>query len=183
VQKLIDQTKRQLGLMGVEYTSLHLRGKYTRIEEDPHAVAKALRCAASLGRTTDATRHPSSHRPIFVASDSATMAHMAVRLAKQQQQEQEEQQQYNWSRPVVARTDYHQHPPLHIDTGADFLNAKSDDWKRHNVSEYHSVFADLFLLSDAQCVAAGIGNYGKWGSLLSKNVSCFANYETGEGCP
>ena len=85
-------------------------------------------------------------------------------------------------RRVVARRDLEQWPPLHLDRGADFLK-NSDDWRNHKVSEYYGIFVDLWLLGDASCVTVGKGHYGKWGRALSRNVSCFADYNKGIGCP
>jgi hypothetical protein len=61
--------------------------------------------------------------------------------------------------------------PLHLDRGIGFLQ-KSDGWKNLSASAFYNVFVDLYLLAGSQCVAHGIGGYGKWGSLLSSNSSC-----------
>jgi hypothetical protein len=160
VQDIVDRTQRVLGLQNVPYTSLHLRMKYTSISSNAEQVWSALTCAERVG-------DPSS--PIFVASDSGEMALLATRLAVER----------NLTRRVVARVEY---PSLHIDMGADYLNPRSEDWKSHNASEYYTVFSDLLLLGDSTCVVGGTGSYGKWGSQLSRNASCFANYVTREGC-
>jgi len=137
--------------------------KYTSLDQNEENVWRALQCAEKIGH---------ANAPIFVASDSGEMAAIATQLAIKR----------NFTRTVVARNDFDIYPSLHIDMGADFFNPRSDDWKNHNASEYYTVFSDLLLLGDSSCVVAGTGNYGRWGSQLSKNVSCFGNYATGDGC-
>jgi hypothetical protein len=163
IRQIVDTTQSDLGLADRPYTSVHLRMKYTSVDRDEDTVWRALLCAAKIG-------HPEA--PIFVASDSGEMAAWAARIAAER----------GLNRTVVARNDYHLHPSLHMDMGSDFFNPRSDDWRNHNASEYYTVFSDLLLLGDASCVVAGTGSYGKWGSQLSRNVSCFGNYMTGEGC-
>lgn len=201
VQQLIDQTKHQLGLSPLPpsssssdpdagYTALHLRTKYTSVNEDERPIQRAIQCATWLAsRTTGAAgrggpnnnnNSSSSHTTgkIFVASDNVNVIQMSERLAKNNMAATLR----NHNIEVVVRQDYDAYPPLHIDIGNDYLISTSQDWKNRPPSDFYGVFVDLLLLGGATCVVSGIGNYGLWARLLSKNYSCYANYIS-DNCP
>lgn len=65
--------------------------------------------------------------------------------------------------PIVPLV--HPEEPLHLDK-ADSIDPR----------KYYNVFVDLFLLAGANCIAHGVGGYGRFGVLLSQNASCFLTY-------
>ena len=62
--------------------------------------------------------------------------------------------------------------PLHLDRGMSFFKRNSKEFTTHGPHEYYDTFVDLYLLSYAQCIVFGTGNYGRWANLLSNNITC-----------
>jgi hypothetical protein len=60
------------------------------------------------------------------------------------------------------------HDPLHLDKAGSV-----------NPADYYSVFRDLFVLANAECIAHGQGGYGRMAVLLSRNASCLKPFITG----
>jgi hypothetical protein len=148
----IESTLQSLGLKARgEYVSAHVRAQYMEdATGDTEAVQNAVRCAASL--------HPGA--PVYLASDSNDVARFGLEYGRRSLQ----------GREIVAVI--RDQPPLHIDRGSNFLSLKGMDWNRHPPSAYYDTFVDLYLLSNGICITTGIGNYGNWATMISRNASC-----------
>ena len=59
--------------------------------------------------------------------------------------------------------------PLHLDRGDHYLENNST---AHASWKYDDVFVDLYLLAGGSCSSYGVGGFGQWASLLSRNRSC-----------
>jgi hypothetical protein len=148
VAALIRPNMNDLNLVPGEYVAAHIRSMYTGDKSsNADMIRNGVNCAT----------HLKPGWPIYFASDSSSATRFALRYGRSK------------NGTIVARIAATE--PLHLDRGIDFLR-KSDGWKNLSASAFYGVFVDLYLLAGSQCVAHGVGGYGKWGSLLSYNSSC-----------
>jgi hypothetical protein len=142
-----------LNLVPGEYVASHLRSMYTRDKSgNANLVSNSVNCATEL----------KPGWPIYFASDSFNATGSALRYGRSK------------NATIVARmgdTD-----PLHLDREIAFIGGSSIGWKNLSASAFYDVFVDLYLLAGSQCMAHGIGGYGKWGSFLSYNSSCVKSH-------
>jgi hypothetical protein len=85
--------------------------------------------------------------PVYFASDSKYAVEAALKYGKET------------NRRIVS---YDGPEPLHLEL----------QWKNHSVSEFYSVFVDLYLMGNGRCIAHGRGGFGKYALLISYNSSC-----------
>lgn len=57
----------------------------------------------------------------------------------------------------------HDREALHLD--------KRYQWKSGNVSDFYATFVDLLILANATCISIGVGGFGRFASLISKNTN------------
>jgi hypothetical protein len=160
VAAMIQSTLSKNGLEAYEYVSAHVRAKHRNdTSDDTQTIKNALHCAISM--KPDA--------PVYIASDSNDVARFGVDYGRRV-----------LNRTVVAiiRDD----PPLHIDRGRAFLVLEDADWDQYPASDYYDTFVDLYLLSSGICTTTGIGGYGYWSTLISRNASCSIKHNEIE-CP
>jgi hypothetical protein len=143
----IEELMNKLRLVPGRYVAAHLRSRYIRDESSNEVIENSVNCASELG----------PGQPVYFASDSLNATKYAVGYG----------QRVNGT--VVARLGGSE--PLHLDRGAEFLK-RSDGWRGLPASAFYNVFVDLYLLSNAACIAHGVGGYGRWASMLSYNSSC-----------
>jgi len=91
--------------------------------------------------------------PVYFTSDSRTANAAMERLAKQQGKS---------IVSIVRDTE-----PLHLDKAGSVIPL-----------DYYSIFVDLYLLANADCISHGQGGFGRFGVLLSRNASCFSKFFT-----
>jgi hypothetical protein len=148
VAALIRQNMNDLNLVPGEYVASHIRSMYKGDKSsDADMIRNGVNCATQL----------KPGWPIYFASDSSKTTWFALRYGRSK------------NGTIAARIADTE--PLHLDRGIGFLR-NSDRWKSLSASNSYDVFVDLYLLAGSQCVAHGVGGYGKWGLLLSYNSSC-----------
>jgi hypothetical protein len=159
VRSLIQQYTTNLGLNGVDYTSLHIRSMYqnNRAFHKP-MLENAVHCAFALNRST-----------IFIASDNGNATRYAVEYAKQ-------------FGKAVARLD--EKEPLHLDRGTQYLKAVGTQQENVTAKDFYDTWVDLYLMSGSSCISHGIGGFGWWTGLIgqAKKNNC-KNAHSKRTCP
>jgi hypothetical protein len=158
VQALLDNNMKELSLLPGLYIAVHVRAMYRSDKSNDQAMlSNSINCASML----------KPGWPIYFASDSTNATKNAVQYAR------------NKNATIVFReTDSE---PLHLDRGGEFLE-RSNGWRNNTVSDFYSVFVDLYLLGNSGCSTFGVGGFGKWGSRLSYNSSCHVQHSQ-RRCP
>jgi hypothetical protein len=153
VAAMIQRTLEQHGLESHKYVSAHIRAQHMRnTTGDTEAIKNALHCAVYL----------QPNAPVYVASDSADVARFGMEYGRRV---------LNRTLVAVVRDE----PPLHLDRGRNFY-FESSDWARHPASAYYDTFVDLYLLSYGICKTFGMGGYGRWATMISRNPRCSVNH-------
>jgi hypothetical protein len=152
VAQLISERLRSANLTPGNYVSSHHRAfygiEYARHKSGPDEALRrsginAVNCASQL----------SPGVPVYFASDSLVSI-QAVR-------------DYAFQRnlPIIA--------PIHDETVRDALHLDKDPyWRSRNASDFYATFVDLLIMSNGQCQSHGIGGFGSFGALLSRNATC-----------
>jgi hypothetical protein len=151
--RAIHLAMARLQLVPGQYTAAHFRAKYNEIHPLSNKIVKSL-ARNAINCASELRR--SVEEPIFFASDS--------QVAMQSVSEYRE----ITSRPIVMSSSNTLHEPLHLDKATST-----------SPSDYYTIFVDLFVLSNANCIAHGQGGYGRLAVLLSHNASCFKTMITG----
>lgn len=155
LQSLVDTLMQRLNLQPNRFVTAHIRAKYPgepyretwNVTLLQQSVVNAVRCAASLAPDL----------PVYVAGDTLRALEAAQDYGRRFA-----------SYPVVSHIDVESLPkadPPHLNF------AQKDD-----PAEFFSIFADLFIMSQSQCVAFGAGGFGRFGSLTSFNSSCHVEH-------
>ncbi|GKZ00603.1 hypothetical protein MPSEU_001012500 [Mayamaea pseudoterrestris] len=147
----IDRAMHQLQLAPGDYAAAHFRAKYNEAHPLSDTLVKAL--ARNVINCASHLRR-TIDEPIFFASDSQLAVQSAVEYRD------------STHRLIIVSPTYNE--PLHLDKATS-----------GNPSDYYNVFVDLFVLSNAHCIAHGQGGYGRLAVLLSHNASCFKPMVTG----
>jgi hypothetical protein len=95
--------------------------------------------------------------PIFFASDSHIAILSARKIAKD-----------NNNRQIV--TFDNEQEALHLD--------KKDQWKSGNIADFFPTFVDLLIMSEAKCMALGVGGFGRFGNMLSSDPTCVIRHDS-----
>ena len=158
IRKRIEGILSNNGLTPSLFQAAHLRAYHDVEERDTKTLQlwtrNAIDCASNLRSSTE--------DPIFFASDCQECNHMAV--------------EYGTSHNVKVAARKLNKQPLHLDK-----DAENEDYK---VSDFHTVFLDVFLMGLSHCVTRGRGGYGYWGMLLA-NQACDMPHMTNDefvGC-
>jgi hypothetical protein len=147
----IERSMSQLHLVPGQYTAAHFRAKYNEVHPLTDRAIKGL--ARNTVNCASQLRRDSSELIFF-----ATESQLAMKSVRD----------YVLTVPGQIVTAPTTKEPLHLDKAT---STKPRD--------YFSVFIDLFLLSNARCIAHGQGGYGRLAVLLSHNASCFKSMVTG----
>mmetsp|Transcript_36077 Transcript_36077/g.87206 ORF Transcript_36077/g.87206 Transcript_36077/m.87206 type:complete len:482 (+) Transcript_36077:71-1516(+) len=158
IRSIVDELFQRLQLQPNRFVVVHIRAKYpgevfretgnlTALEE---IVDNAI-CIASNNLIPNNTKN-SEVMPIYLASDAmpvlqAGMKHSNVvsRLSSSAQQQHNAEE----------------NDPPHLNF------AQKDE-----PSAFYSIFVDLIVMSQSRCVTFGAGGFGRFGSLVSYDVSC-----------
>jgi hypothetical protein len=155
----IQQTLQEHGLKAHGYVSAHIRAQHLRnTTGDTAAIKNALHCAVYLQPDV----------PVYLASDSPEVARFGM----------------NYGRHVLNRSvaaGVRDEPSLHLDRGLNFY-MESSDWARYPASAYYDTFVDLYILSYGICTTSGMGGYGHWATMLSRNPTCSIKHNQ-RSCP
>jgi len=159
VQMAIEKVQRELGITSKKYNAVHVRARYISDTVHEHAEQNAINCLLEH-RNNEISLLTTTYLPVYVASDSADTVRQAV--------------QYGRDIGVRVVGCENTTEPLHLDRGNSMLE-KSNDWEGRPPSDFYPTFVDLYLLADSQCIARGVGGYGKWASLIGPS-SCNIDY-------
>ncbi|KAG7345496.1 hypothetical protein IV203_033027 [Nitzschia inconspicua] len=76
--------------------------------------------------------------------------------------------------PLVARSTAMNQNPLHLEKDVrQTVPAQNGSTGFFNVDELYDTFIDIYTLGLSQCVAYQAGGFGRWGSMMSYNSTCF----------
>lgn len=142
VQTALQSQLKKMELIDGQYVAAHLRALYDKSTLDDTYLR-----AITLNAVNCASQlRQSSETPVYFAADTEDALVYVRHYARTQ------------NLPIVAA---HRQEPLHLDKS-----------KSRNPRDYDNIFVDLFLLSQASCIAHGRGGFGRLGVLLSHNASC-----------
>ena len=111
--------------------------------------------------------------PVFVTSDATVSKQVAMAYDRHRHgQNQENAAETNHSNDLVVVSDLDIIINSTNGTMADPLHLDQAELGKHDSSEYFSIFADLFIMSQSRCVAYGGGGFGLFGSHASFNSTC-----------
>ena len=120
-------------------------------------VANAIQCASSLAPGL----------PVYVASDTVLSLQAAHRYAASNHHN------HTNNRPRVVS---HYRGGDSTSSSSPWLPAEDPPHlnfaQREDPSAFYSIFVDLLIMSQSRCVSFGAGGFGRFGSLVSFNVSC-----------
>merc|ERR1719253_1409224 len=54
----------------------------------------------------------------------------------------------------------------------------AQQWKSGNVSDFYPTFVDLLIMAEARCMSHGVGGFGVFANILSKDPSCVIRHES-----
>ena len=150
------------------YVAAHVRAYYGNSPISPErraAVAiNALQCANGLRRRySDNENDTAKQQPILLLSDSRDILQAGLKYQQRHPTLPIRISSTNSSTTTTLNISLSE--PLHLDKASSRVAA-----------DYVSVFVDLYLLANAECVAHGQGGFGRFGSLLSRNASCVFKY-------
>ena len=77
--------------------------------------------------------------------------------------------------PIVTFTDDQE--ALHLD--------KKDQWTSGNIADFYPTFVDLLIMAEAKCMALGVGGFGRFANMISRDPTCVIRHdiEGGGGTP
>jgi hypothetical protein len=144
----IEDTMRRSNLHPGQYTAAHLRALYTS-DTRAYAMIKgwtqnAINCAVQLQQS-------SGNIPVYFASDADKALLYASSYGK------------TFLVDVIIRDGIRGIDPLHLD--------KTPDWHLRAPSDFFAVFIDLYMMSLSKGVTYGMGGYGHFASLMSKDTN------------
>lgn len=152
VAKLIQINMESNNLIPGNYVAVHLRALYNVKARNDGLIRRWAK--HGIDCASNLTRSPF----FYFASDSIVASRAAVEYGKEK------------GVVVVGHEDTE---PIHLDD--------RDNWQARKPSVYFGSFLDLYLMSMGHCVAHGIGNYGKFASMMSNNVSCAMQHHYQKG--
>ena len=144
----IDDTMRNANIRPGQYTAAHLRALYL---EDKRTISmvqgwtqNAVNCAFQLQQLKD-------NRTVYFAADSDKALQYAISYGK------------IFNVDVVTPAKTYRQDPLHLD--------KTPDWQLRPPADFYDAFIDLYIMSLSNGVAYGMGGYGRFAALMSKNFN------------
>eukprot|EP00934_Nitzschia_sp_Nitz4_P002740 Nitzschia sp. Nitz4//scaffold113_size70149//2348//5307//NITZ4_005938-RA/size70149-augustus-gene-0.123-mRNA-1//-1//CDS//3329533305//2730//frame0 len=154
IAQRIEEQMQSLGLLPGHYVSTHLRALYqeNRSYDDTEIAGLTqlmLRCATTKLPLYYVPGETQSTMPILFVSDSPKGIQAAKDFG------------YDFSIRIEARTDGGQQP-LHLEKDI-----------AANVKDYFDTFVDLYLMGMGRCTAYSFGGYGRLGSMISYDSSCY----------
>jgi hypothetical protein len=183
IQTLWQNFQRDWNLIPNQYTVAHYRAKYPNepyLESGKNAsileetIVNAVHCAAAAGRgTSSALSSSSSSSPVtvYVASDTALALELAQRyFSNDNNNTIRVVSHLNLLSPTTTTTYNHSssssgggvlEDPPHLNFA-----------QKQNPDAFFSIFIDLWAMSQSRCVSFGAGGFGRFGSLVSHNMSC-----------
>ena len=159
VTKVIQNTMKELRVTPGQYIATHIRTLY---KDDRSTDGRLLMAAVDAANKM----LPRPSCPLVVVSDALISTRVAVEYGQVNLR----------GRTVVGRLGNESAPveqqTLHLDKGKNFLKSITKDVNKRPTSDFFDIFVDLYILANAQCVAFGVGGFGRLGSQLAHNVDC-----------
>jgi hypothetical protein len=168
VAKLVEEKMQSANLIPGNFSASHYRAFYgTESKKDTiteeHLAKKtrnALNCASSI--------QPGD--PIFFASDSLS----AVKFAREMMTNETETN----TNATSNTTTLNRKNIVVFDEGKEAVHLdKSDQWVSGNISDFYATFVDLLIMSNAKCMALGVGGYGEFANMLSTDSHCKIHHD------
>ena len=181
---LVKEKMRSTTLRPNEFATSHYRAFYAiehqkESKEEVQLIAKtinSLNCASKL--------QPGS--PIFFASDSQ----IAVQTARNYNNRIPPRQGDNNNLNITAdhrnrRRDRHQIVTFTEDQQEALHLDKKDQWTSGNIADFYPTFVDLLIMAEAKCMALGVGGFGRFANMISRDPTCVIRHdiEGGGGTP
>ena len=174
VQQRLEERLQALGLWNQTFHAVHIRSQYVKElgnAQRRHMVRRSIACLSELTYL-----HPPAldfSTPILIASDDTTTAIQAREYCHS----------LGLHKAIIAAANVPTNDtnnattstnvvPLHLDRGSSFLSRRPRQFTKHEPHEYYDVFVDLMIMSRAQCIVFGQGNFGRWANVLSDDHSC-----------
>ncbi|KAL3945400.1 MAG: hypothetical protein SGBAC_000533 [Bacillariaceae sp.] len=149
VAALIDEQMKKHNLIPGEYSIAHYRAFYAK-EDQKHIFSEEnLQNDAINVANCGSELRPGG--PVYFASDSKVAVEAAVAYGK------------SHNRTIVA---FDGPEPVHIEK----------EWQGRAVSEFYSIFVDLYLMGNGRCVAFGRGGFGRYALMMGFNSTCELRY-------
>jgi hypothetical protein len=181
IQERIIQEMQGLQLHRNGFQAIHIRSRYAKVmvpvrfrnmvQNSLHCLYEMAGPKASASPIYVSADHRSAVREaLLYGRDSLGIAHMTARHADYITSLNETQAMEETS-------------TLHLDRGTNHLGRQPHEWTTHDADEYYDTFVDVYMLSLADCLTFGAGNYGKWANLLSDDRHCELNHAKSNNCP
>jgi hypothetical protein len=155
VAKLVLDKMESANLIPGQFATSQYRAFYA-IENKKHSMEKS----DLISKATNALNCASKLQPgapIFFASDS----HVAVLSARKMAED-------NNNRHIVTFDD--EQEALHLD--------KKDQWKSGNIADFFPTFVDLLIMAEAKCMSLGVGGFGRFANILSRDSNCVIRHDS-----
>mmetsp|Transcript_6319 Transcript_6319/g.17810 ORF Transcript_6319/g.17810 Transcript_6319/m.17810 type:complete len:544 (+) Transcript_6319:163-1794(+) len=197
VQAQIDERLGELQLQPGRYQAIHIRSQYIQEWKQARIASFAQSTVHCLHQLLANQQQQQSedkdkddkrilNTTVFVSSDGVDAAHAAVQYARQRGWHQVvtdvDDDNNNDNDSNTTNTTAPQVTHLHLDRGHHFLSQRPREWTQHEAPHYYDTFVDLYVLSHAQCIVFGFGNYGRWANLMSTNVNCHLDMRVERTC-
>lgn len=154
IKRLVNDKMRSANLKPGEYSTSQYRAFYA-VENQKHTRNEVDMISKTKNSINCASKiYPGA--PVFFASDS----HVAMIYARKYAEA--------FNRDVVTFDD--EKEALHLD--------KKEQWKSGNVSDFYPTFVDLLIMAEARCMSHGVGGFGVFANILSKDPSCVIRHES-----
>jgi hypothetical protein len=162
IQTLLQQHLHHLQLTPGNYVVAHYRAHYPGEPFVENNFSQAILAETSRNSINCASALL-PHTPIYFASDSKDAVGHVQEYAKQLQLSLQKPTNKRSSTRSIVTMD---HPErVHLNFA-----------KKKDASGFYSVFVDLLLMGNGQCVSVGAGGFGWFASLLSFNASCTSRH-------
>lgn len=148
VQKLVEERMKHGKLTPGEYSIAHYRAFYAIEHKKEQMSNKTLEVDAVNIAKCGSVLRPGG--PVYFASDSVAALNAVQRYAKEH------------NKHIVT---FDGPDPPHIDKDLD-----------RNISDYYSIFVDLYMMGNGRCVAFGKGGFGRYALMMGYNSSCEFRY-------
>ena len=172
MQVLWQERREFLSLFPNKYVVAHCRAKYPKepyLESNKNltilkeTMVNAIECAIKTEKRSMVDTGVPSSTVVYVASDTV----LAIELA---------QEYYNSSNiRIVSHLDILSPSPAQQEPQAAEINEDPPHLNFANkttAEAFYSIFVDLWAMSQCSCVSFGAGGFGRFGSLVSYNMSC-----------
>ncbi|MGK3747353.1 MAG: hypothetical protein ACI90V_014217 [Bacillariaceae sp.] len=155
VAKLVQEKMKSANLVSDRFSTSQYRAFYG-IENKKQSKEES----ELITKTTNALNCASKIQPgdpIFFASDS----NIAVLSARKMAEDNNNRQIVTFSNEQEA---------LHLD--------KKDQWKSGNIADFFPTFVDLLIMAEAKCMALGVGGFGRFANMISRDPTCVIRHDS-----